>query len=64
MDDELGRAAKCAYANASNVGIRDREECQGLSPLGLFSLFFTDYLLREMVTETNRYAQQRMVAAQ
>ena len=38
--------------------MKDSDDCSGLSPLSLFTLFFTDYLLRDIVTETNRYAQQ------
>ena len=48
------------YVNAANVGVTDSDERRGLSPLGLFSLFFTDYLMREIAVETNRYADQVM----
>ena len=48
------------YVNAANVGMTDSDERRGLSPLGLFSLFFTDYLMREIAVETNRYADQVM----
>ena len=46
------------YRNATTTGVKDNDECRGMSPLALFTLFFTDYLLRDIVTETNRYAQQ------
>ena len=46
------------YQHQAQTGVTDRDQASQLSPLGLFTLFFTDYLLRDIVTETNRYAQQ------
>ena len=46
------------YQRRAQTGVTDRERASELSPLGLFTLFFTDYLLRDIVSETNRYAGQ------
>ena len=42
----------------ASTGVKDSDECRGLSPLSLFTPFFTDYLLGDIVTDTNLYAQQ------
>ena len=52
------RPASCPLPNAGNTGVKDSDDCRGMSPLSLSTLFFTDYLWRDIVTETNRYAQQ------
>ena len=56
--DNLVDPPAVRYRNAATTGVKDSDECRGMSPLALFTLFFTDYLLRDIVTETNRYAQQ------
>ena len=45
------------------MGVVDSQRCANMSPVDLFGLFFTEYLLRDIVAETNRYAEQcRQVA--
>ena len=58
--DNLVDPPAVRYRNAGSTGVKDSDDCRGLSPLSLFTLFFKDYLLRDIVTETNRYAQQCM----
>ena len=48
------------YRRAANVGVVDSEQRRLFSPLQLFSLFFTEYILRDIVEQTNLYAQQCM----
>ena len=54
----LVKQADLPYQHRAQTGVTDHEQASELSPLGLFSLFFTDYLLRDIVSETNRYAGQ------
>ena len=54
----LVNQAGLPYQRRAQTGVTDREQASELSPLGLFTLFFTDYLLRDIVSETNRYAGQ------
>ena len=54
----LVNQAGLPYQHRAQTGVTDREQASELSPLGLFTLFFTDYLLRDIVSETNRYAGQ------
>ena len=54
----LANQASLPYQRRAQTGVTDREQASELSPLGLFTLFFTDYLLRDIVCETNRYAGQ------
>jgi len=48
------------YLRAADVGVTNTQQNSELTAFGLFTLFFTDYLLRDIVTETNRYAGQCM----
>ena len=54
----LVNQAGLPYQRRTQTGLTDREQASELSPFGLFTLFFTDYLLRDIVSETNRYAGQ------
>ena len=45
------------------VGVDNAEQCRTMTAVQLFGLFFTDYLLRLIVTETNRYDDQSMETA-
>ena len=56
--DNLVPPPAVRYRNTTTTGVKDSDEFRGLSPLSLFTLFFTDYLLRDIVTEMIRYAQQ------
>ena len=51
--DNLVHPPAVRYRNAATSGVKDSDECLGLSPLSLFTLFFTAYLLRDIVTEIN-----------
>ena len=46
------------YIKADNQGVEDHDEMKNMTPIQLFCLFFTEYLLGIIVTETNRYAAQ------
>ena len=59
----LVNQASLPYQRRAQTGVTDREQASRLSPLGLFTLFFTDYLLRDIVSETNRYAGQCLSTA-
>ena len=48
------------FVDAANVGVNNVEQCRAMTAEQLFGLFFTDYLLRLIVGETNRYAGQCM----
>ena len=48
------------FVDANIVGVDNAEQCTPMTAVQLFGLFFTDYLLRLIVTETNRYAGQSM----
>ena len=48
------------YRRAENVGVVDSEQRRLFSPLQLFSLFFTEYILGDIVEQTNLYAQKCM----
>ena len=58
--NDLVNQAGLPYTRAADVGVTDRQHASQLSPFKLFTLFFTDYLLRDIVCETNRYAEQCM----
>lgn len=51
------------FVDANIVGVDNAEQCTPMTAVQLFGLFFTDYLLRLIVTETNRYAGQSMQTA-
>ena len=44
------------FVDAANVGVNNVEQCRAMTAEQLFGLFFTDYLFRLIVGETNRYA--------
>lgn len=46
------------FVDSARIGVVDGERCVDMSAEELFSLFFTNYLLRDIVDETNRYAAQ------
>jgi len=46
------------FVNEASVGVDNAEDCSKMSAEQLFELFFTDYLFRQIVGETNRYASQ------
>ena len=48
------------FVDAANVGVNNVEQCRAMTAKQLFGLFFTDYLLRLIVGETNRYAGRCM----
>ena len=48
------------FVDAANVGVNNVEQCRAMTAEQLFGLFFTDYLLRLIVGETNRYVGQCM----
>ena len=48
------------FVDAANVGVNNVEQCRAMTAKQLFGLFFTYYLLRLIVGETNRYAGQCM----
>ncbi|KAI0218647.1 PiggyBac transposable element-derived protein 5 [Lamellibrachia satsuma] len=52
-----------AFVDAANVGVNNAEQCCDMTAEQLFGLFFTDYLFRLIVGETNRYADQCMKKA-
>ena len=46
------------FVDAARVSVVDSEQRVDMSAEELFGLYFTDYLLRDIVDETNRYAGQ------
>ena len=54
--DNLVNPPAVRYRNATTTGVKDSDECCGMSPLALFTLFFTDYLLRDIVTPPRQIA--------
>ena len=54
--DNLVDPPAVRYRNATTTGVKDSDECRGMSPLALFTLFFTDYLLRDIVTSPRQIA--------
>jgi len=48
------------FVGETNVGVSDADRCREMTAVQLFALFFTDYLFRIIVGETNRYASQCM----
>ena len=52
-----------AFVDEANVGVSDADRCREMTAGQLFGLFFTDYLFRLIVGETNRYASQCMKQA-
>jgi len=51
------------FVDKANVGVSDAGRCREMIAGQLFGLFFTDYLIRLIVGETNRYASQCMKQA-
>ena len=54
--DNLVDPPAVRYRNATTTGVKDSDECRGMSPLALFTLFLTDYLLRDIVTSPRQIA--------
>ncbi|KAK2159268.1 hypothetical protein LSH36_155g01044 [Paralvinella palmiformis] len=56
--DNLTDYPDIPFINQASVGVDNAEDCCKMSAEQLFGIFFTDYLFRLIVGETNRYAGQ------
>ena len=56
--DNLTHYSDIPFMNEASVGVSSAEDCSKMSAEQLFGIFFTDYLFRLIVGETNRYAGQ------
>ncbi|KAK2143563.1 hypothetical protein LSH36_831g00039 [Paralvinella palmiformis] len=56
--DNLTDYPDIPFINQASVGVDNAEDCRKMSAEQLFGIFFTDYLVRLIVGETNRYAGQ------
>ncbi|KAK2144982.1 hypothetical protein LSH36_713g01120 [Paralvinella palmiformis] len=57
--DNLTDYPDIPFINEASVGVDNAEDCSKMYAEQLFGIFFTDYLFRLIVGETNRYAGHR-----